>query len=256
MEDFVSPTILKILTKRQKMIEITQESICGLNTVILNSESPNIEKCAIICHGFGAPGKDLVPVGQEMINAFEGLENTAFLFPAGPVQLDPQYDARAWWMLDMARLQTLMESGDTRDLKKEMPPELPQCAELINDLIDHACERFTIDRSKIVIGGFSQGAMLTTHVALTTAQPVGGLIIWSGALINQQQWEEALLSPPPTHVVQSHGKNDPVLPYTNAMELSELMAAKGVDSAFYPFNGPHTISAVAIEEAAAMIDSL
>lgn len=238
------------------MIELTQESICGLNTVVLNSESPNIEKCAIICHGFGAPGKDLVPVGQEMINAFDGLENTAFLFPAGPVQLDPQYDARAWWMLDMARLQTLMESGDARDLKNELPPELPLCAKMIDSLIDHACKRFNIERSKIVIGGFSQGAMLTTHVALTATDPVGGLIIWSGALINQSQWQQALASPPPTQVVQSHGKNDPVLPYNNAMELSELLASHGVESSFYPFNGPHTISPVAIEEAAAMIEAI
>lgn len=238
------------------MIELTQESICGLNTVILNSQCTTVEKCAIICHGFGAPGKDLVSIGQEMIDSYDGLENTVFIFPAGPVQLDPQYDARAWWMLDMARLQTLMESGDDRDLKNEEPPQLPQCAILINDLIDHACHRYQLDRSKIVIGGFSQGAMLTTHVALTSEDPVGGLIIWSGALINQTQWQHALQSPPPTQVVQSHGKNDPVLPYNNAMELSTMLSSNGLESSFYPFNGPHTISPVAIEEAAAMIQGL
>lgn len=238
------------------MSNLLQESICGLNTVVLNSEVDQVEKCAIICHGFGAPGMDLVPIGQEMIDAFEGTKNTAFLFPAGPVQLDPQYDARAWWMLDMARLQTLMESGDHRDLKNESPPQLPRCAGLIEELINYATKRFAIDRTKVVIGGFSQGAMLTTHVALTTDQPVGGLIVWSGALINEPNWQKALKSPPPTLVVQSHGKIDPVLPYDNAVELGELLAEKGLNAGFFPFNGPHTISPVAIEEAAAMIARL
>ncbi len=235
------------------MKNLLQESICGLNTIVLNSETDPIERCVIICHGFGAPGADLVPVGQEMIGAYEGLKNTAFLFPSGPVELDPLYDARAWWMLDMVRLQKLMENGDHRDLKNESPQQLPRCAEMIEALINHATERFGIDRSKIVIGGFSQGAMLTTHVALTTDRPVGGLIIWSGALINETLWQDALKNPPPTLVVQSHGKIDPVLPYDNAVELYALLENREMDAAFYPFNGPHTISPVAIEEAAAMI---
>jgi phospholipase/carboxylesterase len=238
------------------MSELTQETICGLQTVVLNAHRPTIEKCVIICHGFGAPGQDLVPIGQEMINNHGGLENTVFLFPAGPVELDPQYDARAWWMLDMVRLQKLMESGDARDLKNESPPQLSPCAATIESLIEHACQRFKLNRSKIAIGGFSQGAMLTTHVALTTDKPVGGLIVWSGALINQLQWQQSLQSPPPTQIIQSHGTTDPVLPYNNALELNKLLSSSGMAASFHSFNGPHTISPVAIKEAALMIRNL
>jgi len=140
---------------------------------------------AIICHGFGAGGDDLVPLAEEMVRADDKLQNVAFLFPAGPLDLSQLagFESRAWWMIDMEKIQSLAMKGEFRELKSESPEDLPKCNQMIRGVIDHVCQEFSIPKSKIVLGGFSQGAMLTTDVALTLDEPVGGLLIWSGTVI-------------------------------------------------------------------------
>ena len=65
----------------------------------------------ILLHGFGAPGNDLVPLA-EFLNVPTG---TRFLFPEGPLTLSfgPR-DARAWWLIDMARMAQDQAAGRTR----------------------------------------------------------------------------------------------------------------------------------------------
>ena len=75
----------------------------------------------ILLHGFGAPGNDLVPLA-EFLNVPTG---TRFLFPEGPLTLSfgPR-DARAWWLIDMARMAQDQAAGRPRDLSNEVPKGL------------------------------------------------------------------------------------------------------------------------------------
>ena len=76
----------------------------------------------ILLHGFGAPGDDLVPLA-EVLTVPKG---TRFLFPEGPLSLSFGYgDARAWWLIDMARLEADRAAGRVRDLSGEVPRGLP-----------------------------------------------------------------------------------------------------------------------------------
>jgi phospholipase/carboxylesterase len=42
-------------------------------------------------------------------------------------------------------------------------------------------------------------------------------------------------------VVQSHGRQDPLLPYSGAETLRDLLLDAGVDLQFVPFDGQHEI---------------
>ena len=69
-----------------------------------------IRAVVVLCHGFGAPGEDLVPCAPELYSATETeLRHVRFVFPAAPIQMDPSglYDSRAWWPIDMVKLQTM-----------------------------------------------------------------------------------------------------------------------------------------------------
>ena len=76
------------------------------------------EVVIVICHGFGAPGDDLVPLGAEIARAVPSLGQSArFVFPQGPLSLESLGwgDARAWWMIDMAKLQQAQPTGQQKD---------------------------------------------------------------------------------------------------------------------------------------------
>src|ERR1700722_17433307 len=74
----------------------------------------------VLLHGFGAPGDDLVSLWRTpRVPAA-----TRFIFPEAPRELGPGYmGGRAWWMIDMARLQQAIARGDARD-SDEVPAGL------------------------------------------------------------------------------------------------------------------------------------
>ena len=62
----------------------------------------------VLCHGFGAPGDDLVPLAEVL----SAPPRTRFFFPEAPLALPAPYgDARAWWMLDLLRLEASFAAG-------------------------------------------------------------------------------------------------------------------------------------------------
>jgi len=208
----------------------------------------------ILCHGFGAGGDDLVSIAGEMVKADGGFKNLAFLFPEAPIDMSDEmgFDSRAWWMIDVDRIQQLGEQGKFRELKSTSPEELPGCGAMVREVMDYARTEFEIPLSKIVIGGFSQGAMVTTDVALTLEEPVGGLIVWSGTLICEDKWQ-SLAGSQSFPVYQSHGTLDPILPFDLAVDLGTMLSDAGVDIEFTEFEGPHTISISAMKGAMKMV---
>src|SRR5580698_9241141 len=72
----------------------------------------------LLCHGYGAPGNDLVPLGR-VIDAGTGVR---WFFPEAPIELP--WGGRAWWNLDLLRLQELALRGQRRLLAGETPDGL------------------------------------------------------------------------------------------------------------------------------------
>ena len=112
----------------------------------------------VLLHGFGAPGNDLVPLA-DVLNVPTG---TRFVFPEGPLTLSfgPR-DARAWWLIDMARMAQDQAAGRPRDLSNEIPKGLAPARDTMLTFLKEVEHTFNADPRKTVLGGFSQGAMLT-----------------------------------------------------------------------------------------------
>lgn len=210
----------------------------------------------VLCHGFGAPGTDLVDCCRAMWELeAEALRDTRFVFPAAPMQLDDfgYGDARAWWPIDMVRLNEMIASGQIRDLRGDKPPMLDQRRRQLSDLALAVAQECDVELSAVVLGGFSQGAMLATDVALHLDDSVGGLIIWSGTLLNEVEWKSAMLSPRRFPVFQSHGRYDPILPYVAAEWLHQMWKDAGYQAEFVPFDGMHEIPMPAMRGAARLV---
>jgi phospholipase/carboxylesterase len=242
----------------EQTMTMERRRIGELDCVVLDAPGceESVAALAIFCHGFGAPGEDLVPCGPELhSSAPGGLPRVRFVFPAAPVQLGMggMFDSRAWWPIDMLKLQQIMATGQVRDLQRDQPAMLPQRNRQLTDVLDQLMEESGVDYAQVILGGFSQGAMLTTDVALSLPESVGGVVVWSGTLLNEQNWAPAVKARSGMPVVQSHGRVDPILPFAGAELLRDLFVENGLKVEFIDFVGQHTIPREAIATTAALI---
>lgn len=229
-------------------LALETKSIGQLNCRIVDTpksvSSP--EKILILCHGFGAPGDDLVPCSSEIASsAPDEIDGVRFVFPEAPIELDNGFgDSRAWWPIDMEQLQEAMLSGNLRDLRNDEPELLSERRAAMLELIEHLKSDCQLQSSDIFLGGFSQGSMVATDVALDIDEPPGGLIIWSGTLLNEKNWKEKVKGRDETTrfpIFQSHGTIDPILPFVGAEWLRDMLMGAGFKIEFHPFDGQHTI---------------
>ncbi|GAA6021233.1 hypothetical protein JCM11491_001517 [Sporobolomyces phaffii] len=76
-----------------------------------------------------------------------------------------------------------------------------------------------IERDKIVVGGFSQGGILSLLAGLTSEKKLGGVSVFSGYLgLTHENKIKALLSPhaKSTPMFVAHGTHDPVIAHDKA----------------------------------------
>ena len=192
----------------------------------------------ILLHGFGAPGDDLLPLAD----ALGGPAGIRWMFPEGPLSLNMGYgESRAWWMIDMARLEADRLAGRIRDLSAVVPPGLPQARQALERFLTLVPRALPVDFQQTVIGGFSQGAMLTCDLVMRTALPFAGLIQLSGSLLAKQDWRPSVGKRAGLPVFQSHGTQDPILPFVMAERLRDELTAAGLTVQWHSFHGGHEI---------------
>ena len=204
----------------------------------------------VLLHGFGAPGDDLVSIWPAL-NAPRG---TRFLFPEGPLSLHMGFgESRAWWMLDLERRNRDLAAGRVRDLSREIPNGLAEARARMLALLDEAERRLGADPKQLVLGGFSQGAMLACDLVLRTDRPFAGLAILSGTLIAKEEWLPLMPKRQGLLVLQSHGSQDPLLPLFLAEQLRDLLAQAGLAVEWVGFRGVHEIPDLVLRRLGAFI---
>lgn len=207
-------------------------------------DSSRIEGLVILCHGYGAPGTDLVGLAGELCSRKPEIAGrVAFAFPQAPLE-PPElamFGGRAWWNLDMGRIEAMMRAGQMRDLANDVPEGMASARRKLRATVEALVSRFQLPMSRTILGGFSQGAMLTTETTLHLEEAPAGLAILSGTLVNMQGWEKLAPKRAGLAVLQAHGQRDPVLPFSGAEALRDLLVAAGLNVDFRPFPGEHTI---------------
>jgi phospholipase/carboxylesterase len=192
----------------------------------------------LLLHGFGAPGDDLLSLADEL----DVPTGTRFVIPEGPLTLSfGPSDARAWWLIDMARIAADRAAGRIRDLSNEIPRGLTPARETMLAFLKEVERTFGADPHKTVLGGFSQGAMLSCDVMLQSDHPYAGLVQLSGNLLAQQIWGPLIPKRKGMPVFQSHGMQDEILPYVGAERLRDTLSQSGLAVEWHRFRGGHEI---------------
>lgn len=228
----------------------------GLKTRVIDALPAGVapQLAVILCHGFGAPGDDLAGLGPEMLEFSPKLAaGTRLYFPEAPLALD--WGGRAWWMIDIEAIQLALMRGEFRQrLRDERPDGMQQAREAVLALVRDVSAETGLPVSRIALGGFSQGSFVTVDVVTQIEEAPAGLIVWSGTLMNEPEWRRLGPRHKGLRVVQSHGRQDPMLPFEWAEHLRELMIDVGWQVEWLPFNGPHTISPEGLKAAVRMLE--
>lgn len=200
------------------------------------------EQTIILFHGYGADAYDL----RSLCEVFSPGRPTQYLFPQGilEVPIGPGWTGRAWWPIDVQALQMAAMSGTPRDLSNERHPSLPELRKKIFTEI----EKIKVPWNQIILGGFSQGAMLATDLFLNAAETPKGLIILSGALVNKEEWKTLAPKRAGSKYFMSHGKSDAVLSIRGASQLESLLNGAGLKGSLMNFQGGHEIPIEVIQK--------
>lgn len=219
-----------------------REKIAGLDAVVAGEGDGPV---VVLLHGFGAPGDDLVALWRVLD------VETRFVFPAAPLQIAGEWGGRAWWMIDVMALQMAMMTGQARDLANAVPEGLPEARTQMSAFLDEI--ELRMKPSKLILGGFSQGAMLSLDVALHRPGKLDGLVLLSGTLLAESEWVARMPSRKSLPVFQSHGTNDSLLPFSAAERLRDLLTQAGIAVDWVPFRGQHEIPGPVLERLSAFL---
>ncbi len=189
----------------------------------------------VLCHGYGAPGDDLVGLAQ----AVEVGPGVRWFFPEAPLEIDL---GCGWWPVDMVRLQMELARGGRQWDPSETPEGMPHAVDALIACLRALETEHGVNPKRTILGGFSQGAMVTTDIALHHEPSFAGLAILSGSHVRRDRWSAALSRVgKQQHIFQSHGRRDPILPFAIAEVLHGALVEAGADASFLPFHGGHEL---------------
>lgn len=193
----------------------------------------------LLLHGFGANASDLLSLN-------EVLRGPNWIFPEGTLEvpLAPDFTGKAWFPLNMEKLSSAIQTHSFEEVVQAFPPNLREAKEGLLGFI----EELQLDWSKLILGGFSQGAVLALETAFAAPKKCKGLLLFSGTLLQEESWKKQATFLKDVLFFQSHGMYDPLLPFTRAKALETLLLQAGLKGKLHSFEGGHTIPSTVLSQ--------
>lgn len=167
----------------------------------------------VFVHGYGADGSDLLGLADVL---GQHLPDTVFLAPDAPERCVGGGFGWQWFpipWLDGSDV-ALAEAG------------LDAAAGDLGQFLEARLAEEGLGPERLALVGFSQGAMMSLHVAVRRPAEMAGVVAISGRLLRPERLAaEAVVKPP---VLLIHGDQDPVVPFSDMAKAGDALVAAGV----------------------------
>ena len=169
----------------------------------------------VFLHGYGADGADLLGLADPLAPHLPGVQ---FLAPDAPEPCQGNPFGRQWFPIPWL-------DGSSEEAARE---GLLAAAEDLNGFLDARLAETGLTPAALALIGFSQGAMISLHVAPRRAEPVAGVVAISGRLIAPERLAGDLTVKPPVLLI--HGDQDPVVPFQDMAAAGNALVGAGFET--------------------------
>jgi phospholipase/carboxylesterase len=186
------------------------------------------EGALVLFHGRGTSEHDLYP----LLDALDPQRRLLGATPRGPLALHP---GGAHWYI-------------VREIGFPDRETFMSSYELAAAWLDGLAEETGIPAARTIVGGFSQGAVMSWALGLGRGRPrPAGIIALSGFIPTVDRFELDL-SPPLPPVAVGHGTYDPVISVEFGRQAKQVLEQAGADVLYRESPMPHTVDPAFIAE--------
>lgn len=179
------------------------------------AQSGKARSVVVFLHGYGADGADLLGLGDALA---PHLPDTVFVAPDAPQPCTGNPFGFQWFPIPWL-------DGSSEEAARD---GMAASVGLLDAFLDERLAGEGVEPGAMALIGFSQGAMMSLHVAPRRAKAVAGVVAISGRLLVPERLAaEAVVKPP---VLLIHGDQDPVVPFADMGLAGEALVGAGFET--------------------------
>ncbi|AUW94804.1 alpha/beta hydrolase [Sulfobacillus sp. hq2] len=185
----------------------------------------------VLLHGMGSDEEDLMGLAPLLPKSW-GLASLRAPYAYGP--------GYQWYSL--------------ANVREPEPADFAASLEAVEQWVRQVPERFPgVDRSRIVLGGFSQGSVMAMAAGFSGRLKglLAGVVVLSGYVP-----DHLILHEGPAQVFWGHGEHDGVLPYALGEVGHKRLEAAKAHVQFHAYPMAHEVSAEEMADLSAWLESL
>lgn len=193
-----------------------------LNAKHRPARSGKTKSAVIFVHGYGADGGDLLGLADPLA---PHLPDTAFHAPDAPQPCSGNPFGFQWFPIPWL-------DGSTEEAARQ---GLAQAADDLNAYVDGVLEAEGLAPDRLALVGFSQGSMMSLHIAPRRDKALAAVVAFSGRLLAPELLaKEARVKPP---VLLLHGDADPMVPFDDMGLAGDALVSAGFDTYAHVMRG-------------------
>ena len=205
-------------------------SISSLERIVVEPKT-TATACVIWLHGLGDSGDGFAPIVPVL--DLPANHSIRFIFPHAPEQavtINQGYVMRSWYDIKS------MDLHNRADMAGVLESE-----SLVKSLIQEQID-LGIRASNIVLAGFSQGGVLSLFTALRYPEKLAGILALSCYLPTADTMPENCHNANiHTDILQHHGEQDGVVPFSAGKMAHQLLVNNGYSSQWQSYAMEHSI---------------
>ena len=174
--------------------------------------SGQTKSLVILLHGYGADGNDLFGLSGPLA---ERLPDTVFRAPNAPEKCPVNPMGYQWFPI----------SWLDGSAEAEMAAGFRRAVTILDNYLTEAMAEEGVGPEATALVGFSQGTMLSLHVAPRRTAPVAAIVGFSGRLHEGDKLKQEAVSKPPVLLI--HGDQDEMIPVAALDEARNGLADAG-----------------------------
>ncbi len=175
-------------------------------------QSGDTRSAVVFLHGYGANGADLLGLADPLA---EHLPDTLFVAPDAPENCAGSPFGYQWFPIPW--IDGSSEEESSRGMQRAV--------EDLNAFLDALMVDEDLLPEQVCLFGFSQGTMMSLHVAPRREDPVAGIVAFSGRLLEPELLADEVQSRMPILLV--HGDQDDVVPVQSLPQAAEALQNAG-----------------------------